>query len=116
MTCALPIFDAGRIASLLAGDVDAIGEIPAIDLPRVRDDKRFHVATGPAATIHYLAMDAVREKSPFISAKDGQPPLKGNPLSDRRVRKALSLAINRKLIVDRLLDGDRKSTRLNSSH
>src|SRR3546814_10441908 len=50
-------------------------------------------------------MDAVREKSPFISAKDGQPPLKANPLSDRRVRKALSLAINRKLIVDRLLDG-----------
>jgi peptide/nickel transport system substrate-binding protein len=50
-------------------------------------------------------MDAVREKSPFISAKDGQPPLKANPLSDPRVRKALSLAINRKLIVDRLLDG-----------
>lgn len=97
--------DAGRIAALLAGDVDAIDEIPAVDLPRVRDDKRFHVATGPAATVQYIAMDAVREKSPFISAKDGQPPLKGNPLSDPRVRKALSLAINRKLIVDRLLDG-----------
>lgn len=97
--------DAGRIAALLAGDVDAIDEIPAVDVPRIRDDKRFHVVTGPAATIHYLAMDAVREKSPFISAKDGQPPLKGNPLSDPRVRKALSLSINRKLIVDRLLDG-----------
>ncbi|MFN4164186.1 MAG: ABC transporter substrate-binding protein [Ferrovibrio sp.] len=97
--------DAGRIAALLAGDVDAIDEVPTLDVPRIRDDKRFAIATGPSSTVQYIAMDAVRDQSPFVSAKDGQPPLKDNPLKDRRVRKALSLAINRQLIVDRLLDG-----------
>ena len=97
--------DAGRIAALLAGDVDAIDEVPSLDLPRIRNDQRFTLATGPAAVVHYMALDAVRDESPFVSAKDGQPPLKGNPLKDKRVRKALSLAINRQLIVERLLDG-----------
>jgi peptide/nickel transport system substrate-binding protein len=97
--------DAGRIAALLSGDVDAIDEVPSLDLPRIKNDPRFVVASGPAAVVHYIALDAVRDESPFVSAKDGQPPLKGNPLKDRRVRKALSLAINRQLIVDRLLDG-----------
>lgn len=97
--------DAGRIAALLAGDVDAIDEVPTIDLPRIRQDQRFTITSGPAATVQYIALDAVRDESPFVSAKDGQPPLKGNPLRDKRIRKALSLAINRQLIVDRLLDG-----------
>lgn len=97
--------DAGRIAGLLSGDVDAIDEVPSLDLPRIQQDKRFKVASGPSATVQYIAMDAARDVSPFVSAKDGQPPLKGNPLKDKRVRKALSLAINRQLIVDRLLDG-----------
>lgn len=97
--------DAGRIAALLSGDVDAIDEVPSLDLPRIKNDPRFAVFSGPAAVVHYIALDAVRDQSPFISAKDGQPPLNGNPLRDRRVRKALSLAINRQLIVDRLLDG-----------
>ncbi|MFN3401645.1 MAG: ABC transporter substrate-binding protein [Ferrovibrio sp.] len=97
--------DAGRIAALLAGDVDAIDEVPTIDIPRIKQDKRFTIASGASATVQYIAMDAVRDVSPFISAKDGQPALLGNPLKDRRVRKALSLAINRQLIVDRILDG-----------
>jgi len=97
--------DASRIAALLSGDVDAIDEIPTIDLPRIKQDKRFGVSSGASATVQYIAMDAVRDVSPFISAKDGQPALLGNPLKDKRVRKALSLAINRKLIVDRILDG-----------
>lgn len=97
--------DAGRIAALLSGDVDAIDEIPTIDIPRIKQDKRFTVSSGASATVQYIALDAVRDVSPFISAKDGQPALLGNPLKDKRVRKALSLALNRKLIVDRILDG-----------
>lgn len=97
--------DAGRIAALLSGDVDAIDEVPTLDIPRLKQDKRFTVTSGASATVQYIAMDAVRDVSPFISAKDGQPALLGNPLKDKRVRKALSLAINRQLIVDRILDG-----------
>lgn len=96
--------DASRIAALLSGDVDAIDEIPTIDLPRIKQDQRFTVTSGTAATVQYIALDAARDQSPFVSAKDGQPPLRDNPLKDKRVRKALSLAINRQVIVDRLLD------------
>lgn len=96
--------DAGRIAALLSGDVDAIDEVPALDMGRFQQDKRFLLATGPAAVVHYMALDSARDESPFVGPKAGQGALKGNPLKDRRVRKALSLGINRQLIVERLLD------------
>ena len=47
---------------------------------------------------------AGREVSPFARGADGQP-LKPNPLLDKRVRKALSLAIDRKAIVERVMEG-----------
>jgi peptide/nickel transport system substrate-binding protein len=97
--------DPARLAALLTGEVDAIDEIPAADRPRLRQDNRFAIAAGPAAVVHYIALDSARDESPFVAAKDGQPPLRGNPLRDRRVRKALSLAINRALICERLMEG-----------
>lgn len=97
--------DAGRVAALLSGDVDAIDEVPSLDMGRFQQDSRFRITTGPAAVVHYMALDSARDESPFVGPKQGQPALKGNPLRDRRVRKALSLGINRQLIVERLLDG-----------
>src|SRR3546814_15044656 len=55
--------DAGRIAALLAGDVDAIDEIPDIDLPRGRAAPRFTAAPPPPPHTHSLPMAAVREES-----------------------------------------------------
>ena len=48
-------------------------------------------------------MDQFREDSPHIKAKDGGA-IK-NPLMDVRVRKAISLSINRDAIVDRVMEG-----------
>ena len=48
-------------------------------------------------------MDQFRENSPHITAKDGSP-IK-NPLMDVRVRKAISLSINRDAIVSRVMEG-----------
>lgn len=96
--------DPTRVAALLTGEVDAI-DLPAIaDLPRLRNDKRFTLSKGAAGLVHYIALDSARDVSPFVTAKDGKP-LDRNPLKDARVRKALSLAIHRGLIVDRVLDG-----------
>jgi peptide/nickel transport system substrate-binding protein len=48
-------------------------------------------------------MDSVRPESPFVAGRDGQPIR--NPLMDRRVREALSLAIDRTAITERLMEG-----------
>jgi peptide/nickel transport system substrate-binding protein len=48
-------------------------------------------------------MDQYREDSPHIKAKDGGA-IK-NPLMDVRVRKAISLSINRDAIVERVMEG-----------
>ena len=96
--------DPSRLASLLAGQVDAIDAVPIPDLDRLRKEGRFALFRGPAALVHYVALDSARDESPFVTAKDGKP-LGRNPLKDPRVRKALSLAINREAICQRVMEG-----------
>ncbi len=54
--------------------------------------------------VMYVAMDIDRDASPFIRDANGQPTTR-NPFKDARVRQALSLAINRAAIVDRVMEG-----------
>ncbi|MGE5097313.1 MAG: ABC transporter substrate-binding protein [Betaproteobacteria bacterium] len=96
--------DPPRLAALLAGQVDAIDAVPIADLERLRREGRFALYRGPAAIVHYVALDSARDESPFVTAKDGKP-LGKNPLKDARVRKALSLALNRDAIVQRIMEG-----------
>jgi peptide/nickel transport system substrate-binding protein len=96
--------DAPRVAALLSGQVDAIDLVPTADLGRFKADARYAVFKGPAAIVHYVALDVSKDPSPLVTAMDGSA-LSKNPLKDPRVRKALSLATPRQLIVDRLLDG-----------
>src|SRR5215831_9521379 len=50
-------------------------------------------------------MDSERDVSPYVTDKDGKP-LAKNPLKDPRVRKAISKAINRAAIVDKVMEGE----------
>ncbi|MGG5818261.1 ABC transporter substrate-binding protein [Falsiroseomonas sp. HW251] len=93
--------DPSRVAALLSGDLDAIDLVPTADKQRIANDARFRLFSGPAAVVHYIALDSVRAESPF--ATGGTPP--GNPLRDRRVRQALSMAIDRNAITTRLMEG-----------
>ena len=95
--------DPSRVAALLAGDVDAIDLVPTGDKARIAADARFRLFSGPAAVVHYIALDSARAESPFVSGRDGQP--LPNPLRDRRVRQALSMALDRDAIVNRLMEG-----------
>jgi peptide/nickel transport system substrate-binding protein len=52
----------------------------------------------------YLHLDSNRDRSPFVFDNDGKP-LAKNPLKDRRVRLAISKAINRQAIVERVMEG-----------
>jgi peptide/nickel transport system substrate-binding protein len=96
--------DPPRLAALLAGQVDAIDAVPPPDLDRLRREGRFALYRGAAALVHYIALDSARDETPFVTAKDGKP-LGRNPLKDARVRKALSLALNRDAIVGRIMEG-----------
>ncbi|MDM7949387.1 ABC transporter substrate-binding protein [Hydrogenophaga sp.] len=92
-----------RVAALLAGDVNVIDGVPPTDIPRLKSDANIEMAETLSNRVIYFHMDQFRETSPFITAKDGSA-IK-NPLLDRRVRQALSMAINRPAIVERLMDG-----------
>jgi peptide/nickel transport system substrate-binding protein len=95
--------DPSRVAALLAGDVDAIDQVPPADKARIEGDARFRLFSGEAAVVHYIALDSARAESPFVAGRDGQPV--PNPLRDRRVRQALSMAIDRTAITERLMEG-----------
>jgi peptide/nickel transport system substrate-binding protein len=95
--------DPSRVAALLAGDVDFIEEVPATDMPRLKKDPKITVAEVVSNRIIYLHLDQFRDDSPFVRAKDGGP-IK-NPLRDVRVRKALSMMIDRDAIVSRVMEG-----------
>jgi peptide/nickel transport system substrate-binding protein len=93
-----------RVATLLSGEVDLIDGVPYQDIPKLSADPRIAVFGGDSITSVYMFPDSVRDQAPHISDRAGQP-LAQNPLRDRRVREALSLAINRQAIVERLYQG-----------
>ena len=92
--------DGPRVAALFAGDVDFIEKPPLQDLERIRGQAGFDVVQGISNRVIYLHLDHAQEPSPMITGTDGK-----NPLKDIRVREALSIAINRDAIVDRIMGG-----------
>jgi peptide/nickel transport system substrate-binding protein len=94
--------ESARLAALLNGDVDIIDYPPTVDLPQLEANPEFTVSTIASDRLIYM-MPAYRHMEPYITANDGSPMM--NPLRDWRVRKALSLAINREAIRDRIMGG-----------
>jgi peptide/nickel transport system substrate-binding protein len=95
---------AARVAALLAGDVQVIESVPTADIARMKQNKDVAVVSGVSNRVIYLHVDSGREKnSPFVTDKQGKP-LEKNPLRDVRVRKAISKAINRQAIVERVME------------
>lgn len=102
--------DASRTAALLAGDVDIIEQIPTSDLARLRRDPRVTVTEVPSLRTVYMAPDYSRDGgTPLITDNNGTP-LPVNPWKDVRVRRALSMAINRDALVDRVMEGAATAT------
>ena len=93
-----------RVATLLSGEVDLIDGVPYQDIPRLEADPAIAVSGSDSITSVYMFPDAMRDQTPHVTDRAGQP-LPQNPLRDRRVRQALSLAVNRPAIVERLYQG-----------
>ena len=84
-----------RTAAILAGEVDVIDLPAAADLPRLKADFRLAVFSTAGQRAIFLRPDFSRAgDEPFLTDLSGKT-LAKNPLRDLRVRKALSLAINR---------------------
>ncbi|MBM3560240.1 MAG: ABC transporter substrate-binding protein [Alphaproteobacteria bacterium] len=95
--------DPTRVAGLLSGDFDAIDKFPTTDVGRYSKDPRVVISSGTGNRPFYLWIDSRRDFTPFIKDNAGNPIR--NPLRDWRVRKALSKAINRQAIVERVFEG-----------
>lgn len=93
-----------RVAALLAGDVDMIDNVPTSDIEVLKKNKDVGLSQGVSNRVIYLHLDQFRDKSPFVTDKEGNP-LDKNPLKDARVRKAISMMINRPAIVERVMEG-----------
>ncbi|MCJ9753055.1 ABC transporter substrate-binding protein [Neorhizobium sp. BETTINA12A] len=96
--------DASRVAALRSGAVDLIDAVPPGDVKTLQGISGLKVFSIASSRMIYLALDSARDKSPFITDKEGKP-LDKNPLKDVKVRQALSELVNRQLIIDRILDG-----------
>jgi peptide/nickel transport system substrate-binding protein len=77
---------ATRTAALLTGGVDVIQDLSVRDVASVQANPNFQVITRPSLLNLVIALDT-REKSPTID-------LPANPMRDRRVREAITRAIN----------------------
>jgi peptide/nickel transport system substrate-binding protein len=96
--------DPTRVASLLAGEVRAIENVPTPDLAKLSRNKDFAIYRTVSVRLMYLHLDTARDKSPFVTDKAGKP-LDRNPLKDLRVRRAMSKAINRPALVEKIMEG-----------
>ncbi|MFC0408525.1 ABC transporter substrate-binding protein [Roseomonas elaeocarpi] len=97
--------DGARVAALQAGDVQFIDAVPTADIARIKAEP--HITTSQATSLRsiYLRTDFRTDgPSPYVSGPNGEK-LDTNPLLDHRVREALSIAINRKAIAERIMSG-----------
>ena len=102
--------DASRTAALLAGDVDVIDQVPSSDLARLRREQRVSLHEIQGLRLIYLNPNYNRIEDPlFVTDNEGRP-LARNPFHDIRVRRAMSIAIDRQALADRVMEGTARPT------
>jgi len=89
-----------RVAALLSGDVDLIEDPPTTDLAKLKNDPKITLSKAISNRVIYIALDQHGEPPIAIPDTNGK-----NPLMDKRVREALSIAIDRKGIDDKIMEG-----------
>ncbi len=96
--------ESARTAALLAGDVDFIDFPATTDIPTLKKNSDVQISEIGSNRMIYLHIDSDRDESPFVADLEGNK-MQKNPLKDARVRRAISLAINREAIAARVMEG-----------
>jgi len=95
---------------MLAGDVDMIDVPPASDIPRLKADPKLSVVQIQGLRTIYIGLARGRATpEPYVTDNAGKP-LAKSPFEDLRVRRALSIAINRQAIAERVMQGTADAT------
>jgi peptide/nickel transport system substrate-binding protein len=84
--------DATRVAALLSGEVDFVQDVPVQDIERLQKMGNLRVNVGPENRTIFLGLDIGSRALKTSDISDR------NPLADKRVRRAMSLAIDREAI------------------
>ncbi len=84
--------DSERVHALVVGEVDFVQDVPVNELPRLQANKALTVNTGPENRSIFLGLN-VGEPDPNEAGAVAR-----NPLADKRVREAISTAVNRQAI------------------
>ncbi|HSQ05318.1 MAG TPA: ABC transporter substrate-binding protein, partial [Burkholderiales bacterium] len=93
-----------RTAALLSGEVDVIEHVPSADYARLAARPELHLEQTVSWRTIFLTLDQYRDRPPGIAGKSGQT-ARANPFRDRRVRLALSKAIDRDALARIVLEG-----------
>ena len=93
-----------RTAALISGDVDFIERVAPSDLPSLEKRAGISVFKSVSNRSLYLTLHMTdNPRRAFATDNDGNSI--ASPFQDVRMRKAVSLAINRQAISDRIMDG-----------
>jgi len=95
--------DPVRTAALLSGQVDAVEHVPTADIARLRKTPALRLEQTVSWRTILLHLDQQRAQPPGVLSKSGKP-LDRNPFQDLRVRQAMSKAINREAIAERVME------------
>lgn len=96
--------DPSRTAALLSGELDAIEHVPSADIKKLNKNNKLRVMQTTSWRTILLHLDQYRTQPPGVTGNDGKP-LAKNPFMDLRVRRAMSMAIHRAAIAERVMEG-----------
>lgn len=93
-----------RIAALVGGEMDIVMPVPFQNVPQLENEPSVQVMRKPQARVLFISMNQRHDTLPHSSIREK------NPLKDKRVRQAISLAIDTQAINQSIMGGWAKPT------